>query len=121
MDNIKSIKEDVLNVVEKENVLFIRLQFIDILGIPKNIVIPPSRLGDAFDRGIPFDGSSIAGYATIEESDKIAKPDPNSFVILPEEVEKRKTAKINKNFFMIRSYHVENNVLFFIYKKVPVP
>ena len=99
MDNIKYIKEDVLNVVEKENVLFIRLQFIDILGIPKNIVIPPSRLGDAFDRGIPFDGSSIAGYATIEESDKIAKPDPNSFVILPEEVEKRKTAKINCDIF----------------------
>src|SRR4030042_1152866 len=99
MDNIKYIKEDVLNVVEKENVLFIRLQFIDILGIPKNIVIPPTRLGDALDKGIPFDGSSIAGYATIEESDKIAKPDPTSFVILPEEIEKRKTAKLNCDIY----------------------
>jgi glutamine synthetase len=87
-------KEDVLNIVKKENVLFIRLQFVDILGIPKNIVIPPSRIAEALEQGIPFDASSIAGYATIEESDKIAMPDPKSFVIIPESIEKRKTAKL---------------------------
>ncbi len=99
MDTISYDKEKVLETVEKENVLFIRLQFVDILGLPKNIVIPPSRLEDALDKGIPFDGSSIAGYATIEESDKIAKPDPNSFVILPEEIDKRKTAKMNCDIY----------------------
>jgi glutamine synthetase len=99
MKNISYNKEKVLEVVDKENVLFIRLQFVDILGLPKNIVIPPSRLEDALDKGIPFDGSSIAGYATIEESDKIAKPDPNSFVILPEEIDKRKTAKMNCDIY----------------------
>ena len=87
-------KEDVLNIVKKENVLFIRLQFVDILGVPKNIVIPPSRIEEALEQGIPFDASSIAGYATIEESDKIAMPDPKSFVIIPESIEKRKTAKL---------------------------
>jgi len=92
-------KEDVLNIVKKEKVLFIRLQFVDILGMPKNIVIPPNRLEDALDNGIPFDASSIAGYATIEESDKIAMPDPKSLVILPEEIEKRKTAKLNCDVF----------------------
>jgi glutamine synthetase len=75
------------------------LQFLDILGTPKNIVIPLDRLEEALDKGIPFDGSSIAGYATIEESDKIAKPDPKSFVILPEEIEKRKTAKLNCDIY----------------------
>jgi glutamine synthetase len=95
MDMKKYKKEDVLNIVKKEKVLFVRLQFVDILGTPKNIVIPPTRLEDALDNGIPFDASSIAGYATIEESDKIAKPIPSSFVILPEEIEKRKTAKLN--------------------------
>ena len=94
MSNKNLSKEDVLNIVKKEKVLFIRLQFVDILGMPKNIVIPSSRLEEALDYGIPFDASSIAGYATIEESDKIAKPDAKSFVILPEEIEKRKTAKL---------------------------
>jgi len=67
--------------------------------MPKNIVIPPDRLGEALDKGIPFDGSSIAGYATIEESDKIAKPDSKSFVIIPQEIEKRKTAKLNCDIY----------------------
>ena len=92
MTKIKT-KEDTLNIAKKEKFLFVRLQFVDILGMPKNIVIPPSRLEEALDKGIPFDGSSIAGYATIEESDKIAKPDPKSFVIIPEEIEKKKTAR----------------------------
>ena len=83
MDFKMETKDDVLNVVNEKNVKFIRLQFVDILGTPKNIVIPASRLEEAFDDGMPFDASSIAGYATIEESDKIARPDPKSFVILP--------------------------------------
>lgn len=87
-------KEDVINLTNELNVLFIRLQFLDTLGMPKNIVIPSNRIEDALTEGIPFDGSSIVGYATIEESDKIAKPNPNSFVILPETLEKRKTARL---------------------------
>ncbi|MBN2603467.1 MAG: type I glutamate--ammonia ligase [Candidatus Thermoplasmatota archaeon] len=92
-------KEEVLNLTEKENILFIRLQFVDILGFPKNIVIPSSRFEEALDEGMPFDASSIAGYATIEESDKIAMPDPNSYVILPDCIESRKTAKINCDIY----------------------
>jgi len=92
-------KNDVMNLVKEQNVVFIRLQFVDILGTPKNIVIPANRLEEAFTEGVPFDASSIAGYATIEESDKIAKPDPKSFVILPESIEKRITAKINCDIY----------------------
>lgn len=92
-------EEKIISKTQDENVLFIRLQFLDILGIPKNIVIPAKRLEDALTDGIPFDGSSIAGYATIEESDKIAKPDPTSFVILPEKLEKRKTARLICNIY----------------------
>ena len=99
MDKKRISKSDVINIVKKEKVVFIRLQFVDILGTPKNIVITPNRLEEAFDKGIPFDGSSVAGYATIEESDKIAKPDPHSFVILPEDIEKRKTAKMNCDIY----------------------
>jgi len=99
-DDVLNVDEDnILNIARNENVLFVRLQFVDILGMPKNIVIPSSRLEEAVDESIPFDASSIAGYATIEESDKIAKPDPGSFVILPESIEKRKTAKLNCDIY----------------------
>jgi glutamine synthetase len=90
---------DVLDIAKEKNIAFVRLQFVDILGTPKNIIIPASRLEEALEDGIPFDGSSVAGYATIEESDKIAKPDPNSFVILPETIEQRKTAKLNCDIY----------------------
>ena len=93
MTNITT-KKEILNIAKKEKIIFVRLQFVDILGMPKNIVIPVSRLEEALDNGIPFDASSIAGYATIEESDKIAKPDLKSFVLLPESIEKRKTARL---------------------------
>ena len=92
-------QRDVLKVAQEHNVKFVRLQFVDILGNPKNIVIPASRLEEAMNEGMPFDGSSIAGYATVEESDKIAKPDPKSFIILPETIEKRTTAKMNCDIY----------------------
>jgi glutamine synthetase len=92
-------EDNVVKIAKDEQVLFVRLQFVDILGAPKNIVIPTARLAEALDEGIPFDASSIAGYATIEESDKVAKPDPMSFVILPEGIEHRKTARLNCDIY----------------------
>ncbi len=111
-------KESVLALVRENNVLFVRLQFIDILGMPKNIVIPVNGLESALDEGIPFDASSIAGYSTIEESDKIAKPDPASFVILPENVEGRKTAKLNCDIFEPNGKRFEGDVKYILEKMV---
>jgi len=118
MKNTSYTKNDVLNIIKKEKVQFVRLQFVDILGMPKNIVIPPGRLEEALDYGIPFDASSIAGYATIEESDKIAKPDPASFVILPESVEQRKTAKLNCDIFEPNGKRFEGDVKYVLEKMV---
>jgi glutamine synthetase len=111
-------KESVLTKVRDAKVLFVRLQFIDILGMPKNIVIPVSGLESVLDEGIPFDASSIAGYATIEESDKIAKPDPASFVILPETVEQRKTAKLNCDIYEPNGKRFEGDVKYILEKIV---
>ena len=111
-------KESVLAMVRDTKVLFVRLQFIDILGVPKNIVIPVSGLESALDEGVPFDASSIAGYATIEESDKLAKPDPASFVILPESVEQRKTAKLNCDIFEPNGKRFEGDVKYILEKMV---
>jgi glutamine synthetase len=74
---------EVLNRVKKQDVKFIRLWFTDILGQLKSFAIPPEELEGAFSEGMGFDGSSIKGFARIDESDMIAKPDPNTFAILP--------------------------------------
>jgi len=76
-------KEKVFEAVEKNNVKFIRLWFTDILGRLKSFAISPRELEGAFDEGMGFDGSSIKGFARIDESDMLAKPDPNTFQIVP--------------------------------------
>lgn len=76
-------KEYVLKQVKEKNVRFIRLWFTDVLGMLKSFAISPAELEGAFEEGMGFDGSSIEGFARIEESDMVAKPDPNSFAILP--------------------------------------
>ncbi len=87
-------KDRVLESAAKNKLEYIRLQLTDILGTPKNIVIPIRRLEEILDDGIAFDASSIIGYATIEESDLIARPVLDSFCILPEELEKRPAARM---------------------------
>lgn len=74
---------DVINEVERKGIRFIQLQFMDILGTLKAVMIPASKLPDTMDKGIHFDGSSVVGYATIDESDMVLKPDPETFRILP--------------------------------------
>lgn len=76
-------KKDVLDLVENNNVKFIRLWFTDILGQLKSFAITSEELEGAFDEGMGFDGSSIKGFARIDESDMIAKPDPATFQIVP--------------------------------------
>ncbi len=76
-------KEDVLKFVKDNDVKFIRIWFTDILGQLKSFAITSEELEVAFEEGMGFDGSSIKGYARIDESDMIAKPDPATFQVLP--------------------------------------
>jgi glutamine synthetase len=76
-------KEYVLKMVKDQNVRFIRLWFTDVLGFLKSFAITPDELEGALEEGMGFDGSSIEGFARIQESDMIALPDPNTFAILP--------------------------------------
>ena len=76
-------KEKVLKMAKDNDVRFIRLWFTDILGVLKSFAITIEELETALDEGMGFDGSSIQGYARIDESDMIAKPDPNTFQLLP--------------------------------------
>ena len=76
-------KEHVLEMVEKHDVEFIRLWFTDILGFLKSFAITSRELEVALEEGMGFDGSSIEGFARIDESDMIAMPEPNTFQVLP--------------------------------------
>ena len=76
-------RKDILRMVEEEDVGFIRLQFTDIFGTMKNVAITTSQLEKALDNQIMFDGSSIEGFARIEESDMYLYPDLNTFEIFP--------------------------------------
>jgi glutamine synthetase len=75
--------EDVFRIVKDKEISFIQIWFSDILGVLKSFSIRPSELEEAMTEGMGFDGSSIEGFARIEESDMIAKPDPTTFQILP--------------------------------------
>jgi len=76
-------EKDVIELAKKHKVKFIRLWFSDIHGQLKSFAIPVEELEYAFNEGMGFDGSSIKGFATIDESDMIARPDPTTFVLLP--------------------------------------
>jgi len=76
-------EEWVLRKVTEQDVKFVRLWFTDMLGFLKSFAITVEELPEALSEGMGFDGSSIEGFARIDESDMVAKPDPATFSILP--------------------------------------
>ncbi|HSV31260.1 MAG TPA: glutamine synthetase family protein [Atribacteraceae bacterium] len=87
-------KEEVLEYCEKNHVRFIRLWFTDVLGFLKSFAITQDELSCALSEGMGFDGSSIKGFARIDESDMIAMPDPPTFQILPWRNGEEKVARL---------------------------
>lgn len=74
---------DILERVREDNVKFVQLQFIDILGVVKSLTIPVSKLPDSLESGTWFDGSSIEGFTRIHESDMFLKPDVDTYAVIP--------------------------------------
>ena len=75
--------EDVKKIVRDRDISFIQFWFTDVLGVLKSFAITPSELEEGMSEGMGFDGSSIEGFARIQESDMIAKPDPTTFQLVP--------------------------------------
>ena len=73
----------VLRTVEERGVRFVRLWFVDVLGLLKSIAIPASELDAALEEGVGLDGSALEGSARLHERDVIAHPDPRTFQVLP--------------------------------------
>ncbi|MBA7612531.1 Glutamine synthetase [subsurface metagenome] len=81
--NSEEGKEYILKMARENDIKFIRLWFTDILGFLKNFAITVEELEGALEEGMGFDGSSIEGFARIDESDMVALPDPDTFRLLP--------------------------------------
>lgn len=75
--------DDVKKMVKDKNVSFIQFWFTDVLGVLKSFAVTPDELEEGMTEGMGFDGSSIEGFARIEESDMIAMPDPTTFQLIP--------------------------------------
>ncbi|MGZ6292340.1 MAG: glutamine synthetase family protein [Syntrophales bacterium] len=87
-------KKDVLKAVKDHNVSFIQFWFTDVLGMQKIFSITPSELEEGLEEGMGFDGSSIQGFARIEESDMIAMADPTTFQLIPWRPSDRPVARV---------------------------
>ncbi|EHQ87961.1 type I glutamate--ammonia ligase [Desulfosporosinus youngiae] len=87
-------KEDCLKFVKENDVRFIRLQFTDITGNMKNIAVMDKQLDSAFEKGVMFDGSAVAGFSGIESSDMFLFPDPATFSLIPWRPQQGKVARI---------------------------
>lgn len=90
----KLTKQDIINLVQENDVKFIRLQFTDIFGQLKNVAITVSQLQKALDNQCMFDGSSIDGFVRIEESDMYLRPDLDTFTIFPWRPQQGKVARL---------------------------
>ena len=86
--------EEVMEVVKEREISFIQFWFTDVLGVLKSFAVTPSELEEGLTEGMGFDGSSIQGFARIQESDMIAKPDPTSLQLVPWRVGDRPVARM---------------------------
>ena len=86
--------DDVKRAVKDMDVSFIQFWFTDVLGFLKSFAVTPSELEEGLTEGMGFDGSSIEGFARIEESDMIAMPDPTTFQMVPWRSDDRPVARM---------------------------
>ncbi|HBU12760.1 MAG TPA: type I glutamate--ammonia ligase [Clostridiales bacterium] len=89
----KYSKQDIRDIIEKRDIKFLRLQFTDVFGILKNITVMAPSADKVMEEGCMFDGSSIDGFARIEESDMMLMPDIDTFEVFPWSNPKGRTAR----------------------------
>ena len=102
-------KKDVMKVVKEMDVSFIQFWFTDVLGILKSFAVTPSELEEGLEEGMGFDGSSIEGFARIEESDIIAMPEPDTFQLLPWRPKERPVARMFCDILQPDGSHYEGD------------
>ena len=83
-----------LEQIEADGVKFISLQFTDVTGSVKSVDMPVRNFPDALEDGIWFDGSSVEGFARIQESDMRLIVDSDTYAVLPWSPEERRRARV---------------------------
>ena len=91
--------QKILGQARKDEVKLVSLQLTDLLGVIKEIIIPVEQLEEAVTNGVWFDGSSIEGFARIQESDLFLKPDLTTYSVVPWLMENGKTARLTCNIY----------------------
>jgi glutamine synthetase len=86
--------EAVLEQAKKDQIRHITLQFTDLLGVTKEVIIPIEGLENAARYGVWFDGSSVEGFARIQESDLFLKPDLGTYAVVPWLMDEGRTARL---------------------------
>ena len=86
--------------IKEDQVKFISLQFTDVTGAVKSLDIPISRVDRAVQEGIWFDGSSVEGFARIQESDMRLIPDLDTYAVLPWSPVESRRARIFCDIFL---------------------
>jgi glutamine synthetase len=94
MDN-----QGLIEQVKADRIRFVSLQFTDVTGAVKSVDIPVTRLGEALENGIWFDGSSIEGFARIQESDMWLRVDTETYAVLPWSPDEMRRARVFCDIF----------------------
>jgi len=76
-------KKEILARVKEDNIRFVSYQFSDVTGVVKSVDAPVEQLETALEDGVWFDGSSVEGFARIQESDMHLRIDPDTYAVLP--------------------------------------
>ena len=92
--------KDLLKKVKEDDVKFISYQFTDVTGAVKSVDAPVKRLKEALEDGIWFDGSSVEGFARIQESDMLLIVDPDTYAVLPWTPKESRRARVFCDIFM---------------------
>ncbi len=91
--------KDLVKRVKEDEVKFISLQFTDVTGSVKSVDMPVSGLNGALEDGVWFDGSSVEGFARIQESDMRLRLDPDTYAVLPWSSTERRRARLFCDIF----------------------
>ena len=91
--------KDVLNRIKEDGVKFVSLQFTDVTGAVKSVDMPIAGVEGALEDGVWFDGSSVEGFARIQESDMRLVLDPDTYAVLPWSLDERRRARIFCDIF----------------------
>jgi glutamine synthetase len=86
--------KELLARVKADNVKFISYQFTDVTGAVKSVDAPIKQLESALEDGVWFDGSSVEGFARIQESDMRLVIDPDTYAVLPWSLVEARRARV---------------------------